>query len=178
MVILEQEEPLAVATFEKVSFEEFLRATYKLKVSELEDNEIVYREMYDKIKLPTRATSGSAGYDFYAPNVYTLSNGFSTIIPTGVRVKLQPGWMLMLVPRSSMGFKHGMRLKNTVGIIDSDYYNADNEGHIMANLTADDYVHIPEGARFMQGIIVPYGVATNAEEFSSDRTGGMGSTGV
>lgn len=166
-----------VATFEKVSFEEFLRSTYKLSPEEIGDEDTVYHEMYDKIKLPTRATSGSAGYDFYAPNITSVTDGFDTIINTGIRVKLEPGWMLMLVPRSSMGFKHGMRLKNTAGIIDSDYYNAENEGHIIARLTCDDYTFIPEGARFMQGILVPYGIATNDEVVSEERVGGMGSTG-
>lgn len=84
--------------------------------------------------------------------------------------------MLALFPRSGLGFKHGMRLKNTVGIIDSDYYNADNEGHIMAKIDVDYGFIGEEGDRFMQGVFLPYGVTTD-DNANGERTGGFGSTG-
>lgn len=136
-----------------------------------------WREAYDSIKLPIRATDGSAGYDFHTPFNVAFREGQSTTIPTGIRCKIEPGWMLALFPRSGLGFKHGMRLKNTVGIIDSDYYNAGNEGHIMAKIDVDLNFICNEGERFMQGVFIPYGVATNDAPIANERVGGFGSTG-
>lgn len=169
-----------VATFEKVSFDEFCKKTYGVSPEQMNEKTLEgFKTEYDDIKLPTRATSGSAGYDFYMPCNVSVISGFDVIIASGIRVKLEPGWMLMLVPRSGLGFKHGVRLKNTVGIIDSDYYNADNEGHIMAKLVADEgeTFALLKGDRFMQGILVPYGIASNDTVVSNDRVGGFGSTG-
>lgn len=180
MTKLTQTEPLAVATFEKVSFEEFLKDAYRISNTNLEpDNDEVkwLRKQYDDIKFPTRATSGSAGYDFYCPYETEIMENFDTLICTGIRVKLEPGWMLALFPRSGLGFKYGVRLKNTVGIIDSDYYNATNEGHIMAKLAADEYTLIHQGDRFMQGILLPCGITTNDSVIKENRVGGFGSTG-
>lgn len=136
-----------------------------------------WHEVYDNIKLPIRATSGSAGYDFHMPYNVAFRTGQLMTIPTGIRCKIEPGWMLALFPRSGLGFKHGFRLKNTVGIIDSDYYNAGNEGHIMAKVDVDLNFICNEGDRFMQGVFMPYGVATNDETISGERAGGFGSTG-
>lgn len=86
--------------------------------------------------------------------------------------------MLALFPRSGLGFKHGMRLKNTVGIVDSDYYNASNEGHIMAKIDVDLNFICNEGERFMQGVFIPYGIATNDAPTANERVGGFGSTGA
>ena len=136
------------------------------------------------IPLPRRATAGSAGYDFVCTADVTLQPGDAVTIPTGIRCEMQPGWVLMLFPRSGLGFKHQIRLANTVGVIDSDYYPAANEGHIMVRLTngmspcsMDSHpVTIKRGERFCQGVFLPYGLAEE-DEVAGDRTGGFGSTG-
>ena len=116
-----------VARFEKVS-----RARF-----EADWQKVFGREagaVYDAISLPVRATAGSAGYDFKAPCDITLPPGTSVCIPTGIRVWIEEGWTLMLYPRSGLGVRYRLQLNNTVGIIDSDYYHADNEGHIFVKL--------------------------------------------
>ena len=130
------------------------------------------------IPMPRRATAGSAGYDFVSPVETVIPAGGSALIPTGIRAEMEPGWVLMLFPRSSLGFKYGVRLSNTAGIIDSDYAFAKNEGHIMVKLRnpSDAPVGIGRGERFCQGIFLPYGTAEESGEFA-ERTGGMGSTG-
>ena len=134
---------------------------------------------YDGLKLPQRATAGSAGYDFYAPAPFTLDPGETVKIPTGIRAWIEPGWVLMLFPRSSLGFRHQIRLSNTVGIIDSDYAFAENEGHIQVSLRnpMEKDLVIGKGERFCQGILLPYGLAEEESAFA-ERRGGMGSTGV
>jgi len=106
-----------VAKFEKVSREQF-------KKDMLNNNIILDNidDIYDKIKLPTRATAMSAGHDFFAPFKLSLKAHDSIIIPTGIRCKMDDGWVLNIYPRSGQGFKYGFRLYNTVGIIDADYY--------------------------------------------------------
>ena len=133
----------------------------------------------EEVPLPRRATVGSAGYDYTSTCEVALAPGESAVIPTGIRARIEPGWVLMIFPRSSMGFKHGLRLANTVGIIDSDYYHAQNEGHIMVKLTnsGDHPVTIHPGDRFCQGIFLPHGTA-DEEDIFSERQGGFGSTGV
>ncbi len=132
-----------------------------------------------EIPLPRRATAGSAGYDFVSPLDILIPPGGDALIPTGIRVRMEPGWVLMLFPRSSLGFKHDVRLSNTVGIIDSDYFFAENEGHILVRLRnpLNREVHIGRGERFCQGVFLPYGTAEE-EENLAQRRGGMGSTGT
>ena len=131
-----------------------------------------------EIPLPKRATAGSAGYDFVAPAETVIPTGGSALIPTGIRAEMEPGWVLVLFPRSSLGFKTGIRLSNTAGIIDSDYAFAKNEGHIMVKLLnpSDELVVIGRGERFCQGIFLPYGTAEENGDFA-ERSGGFGSTG-
>ena len=131
-----------------------------------------------EIPLPRRATAGSAGYDFVCPVDVTFAPGEMVTIPTGVRVSMQPGWVLINCPRSSLGRKHGVRLANTIGVIDSDYYHADNEGHIMVMLVngGDHVVTIARGERFCQGIFLPHGLAEEDAVITA-RQGGFGSTG-
>ena len=132
----------------------------------------------EEIPLPRRATAGSAGYDFVSPLEVTIPAGGTALIPTGIRAEMDPGWVLLLLPRSSLGFKFTVRLCNTAGVIDSDYAYAKNEGHIMVKLR-NPTVHpvtIGRGERFCQGIFLPYGTAEE-EEVPEERTGGMGSTG-
>ena len=130
------------------------------------------------IPLPRRATAGSAGYDFICPADVTLQPGDAVTIPTGIRCEMQPGWVLMLFPRSGLGFKHQVRLANTVGVIDADYFRAANEGHIMVRIVngGDHAVSISKGERFCQGVFLPHGLAEE-ETVLTDREGGFGSTG-
>lgn len=175
-----------VAKFEKVSYEQFkkdiinsnsfYRAT---SMTEEQLNEEI-TEMYDSIKLPKRSTIGSAGYDFCTPFSIFLNPNSTLLVPTGIRAKIEDGWFLALYPRSGSGFKYGIRLANTCGIIDSDYYNADNEGHIMIKLVRDDITSkvgysAEAGIAFAQGIFMPYGI-TEDDEVNGIRTGGFGST--
>ena len=133
---------------------------------------------YEDISLPKRATSGSAGYDFYLPMDITLEPGEEMTVPTGIRTRIDEGWFLMCAPRSGLGFRFRLQLNNTVGIIDSDYFHAENEGHIMVKLRnpSENPVTIGRGERFCQGIFLPYGTAEEDGEFAL-RQGGFGSTG-
>ena len=131
------------------------------------------------VELPVRATSGSAGYDIKTPWAVRLEPGESIRIPTGLRCRIASGWVLLLMPKSGLGFKYRLQLDNTVGVIDGDYYGADNEGHIQIQLTNDSRsgrtLEIPAGKAFAQGIFVPYGI-TEDDEADAVRTGGFGST--
>ena len=184
-----------IAQFEKVSFEQFKKdfikdnlAWYLIASKEIPfmDNpnaderiEKYIREIYDGIKLPKRATVGSAGYDFFTPVRILLPSGKTVKLPTGIRVRIDDGWVLKLYPRSGLGFKYRMQLDNTVGIIDSDYYYSDNEGHIMMKFTNDgnsrDPINVPSGQGCMQGIFVPYGITVD-DDADGIRNGGFGST--
>ncbi len=133
---------------------------------------------YENIKLPRRGTALSAGYDFFAPHDIDLSPWDEVLVPTGIGVELDEDKFLMCVPRSGLGFKFGLGLANTVGIIDADYACATNGGHIMAKLTSQDKpIHIDKGQAFMQGIILPYFKVTG-DKVDSTRTGGFGSTDI
>ena len=149
-----------IAKFEKVKFEDFLKA-YEDSFGEV--NEDYVRGIYNDIKLPQRATSGSAGYDFYAPYDLRFENGRSILVPTGIRAEIDEGWVLNCYPRSGLGFKYKLRLNNTVGIIDSDYYYSDNGGHIFAKMemtvpTNYAILTVGKGKAFMQGVFTPYGI--------------------
>ena len=108
-----------------------------------------------------------------------LQPGETIKIPTGVRVEMEPNWVLKCYPRSGLGFKFRLQLNNTVGIIDSDYFYSDNEGHIFAKLTNDTNegktVQISAGNGFMQGIFVEYGITVD-DDVTDVRNGGFGST--
>ena len=163
-----------IAQFEKVSYERFNK-----DFTAIFNENYNTKEIYDCIKLPRRATKGSAGYDFYTPIPIKLCPGEAINIPTGIRVRIDEGWVLKLYPRSGLGFKFKLQLNNTVGIIDSDYYNSDNEGHIFAKITndtrEDKTVCIDSGSAFMQGVFVEYGVTVD-DDIVSERNGGLGST--
>jgi dUTP pyrophosphatase len=161
-----------IAKFEKVSFEQF-------KSGFDNESEIKIKEFYELLKLPKRATKGSAGYDFYAPFDITLAPGETIKVPTGIRAKMEDNYVLKLYPRSGLGFKYRLQLNNTVGIIDSDYYYSDNEGHIFAKITNDSNenrtLEIKQGTGFMQGIFVEYGITID-DDATETRNGGFGST--
>mgnify|MGYP000984406337 CR=1 FL=1 len=163
-----------VAKFEKVSKENFVNAWLKIN----NDKNIV-DNIYEEISLPKRATVGSAGYNIYAPDDFSLKAGESITIPTGIRVKITEGWVLKLYPRSGLGFKYRLQLNNTVGIIDSDYYYSDNEGHIFLKITNDSRdnknLTVLRGDAFCQGIFIEYGI-TFDDDTTTQRNGGFGST--
>ena len=165
-----------IAKFHKVSLEQFAK-DWKDTFEQYSEEEI--RNIYDSLKLPKRATTGSAGYDFYAPVDVTMKPGEIVKIPTGIRVEMEEGWVLKCYPRSGLGFKFRLQLNNTVGIIDSDYFFSDNEGHIFAKLTndtrEDKTIQIPAGTGFMQGIFVEYGITVD-DDADAVRNGGFGST--
>lgn len=171
-----------VGEFEKVSLGQFREAIanefYKGQELPLEVEQEIKR-MWEGIALPHRATTGSAGYDFKAPFTFELRPGETMKIPTGVRVKIDDGWWLGCLPRSGLGFKFRLQLDNTMGVIDSDYYNSDNEGHIFAKVTNDSksqkIVRVEGGTGFMQAIFIPYGI-TYSDDTDGVRNGGMGST--
>ena len=162
-----------IAKFEKVSLEQFLAGTQGI----LKEDEA--KEVYDSLPLPKRATKGSAGYDFYTPYPVVLKPGETVKIPTGVRVWMAENWVLKCYPWSGLGFKYRLQLNNTVGIIDSDYYYSDNEGHIFAKITNDSNedktVELNAHEGFMQGIFVEYGITID-DEADGVRNGGFGST--
>ena len=137
-------------------------------------------DLYDTLKMPRRATSGSAGYDFCTPVGFTLAPGETVKVPTGMRVFMEDGWVLKIYPRSGLGFKYRVQLNNTVGIIDGDYYHAENEGHIFIKITNDSNegktLTLAAGDAFAQGVFVEYGITLD-DDADGVRTGGFGSTG-
>ena len=169
--------------FEKVSYEIFRDSI--LEHGEVPEDAI--QMMYDTIKLPVRSTENSAGYDFFSPIGFPNPIPAETpiIIPTGIKCNLNAipspegqGKFLALYPRSSYGFNYGMRLMNTVGIIDEDYYNnPQNEGHILVAVISMKDLPLNMGTKFCQGIIQPYYKFSNEEEANNKRIGGTGSTG-
>ena len=171
-----------VGKFEKVSFDEFFKACKK-RCDDLTEEKI--RIIYDDIKLPERKTAGAAGYDFYLPQAECFKPGVINKIPTGIKCKIEPGWWLSLMVRSSLGTKHNLRFANTIPVIDSDYYGCEeNEGHIFLPVVMDatcpdgivtkEFIAAP-GERLCQGIFLPYGI-TVGDTTSASRTGGFGST--
>ena len=162
-----------VAKFEKISeerYNEFRKNVVELDVINYED-----------IKLPTRATRDSAGYDFYITQDIVLEPGRTVLIPTFIRCHFYlDGWFLMLTPKSGLGFKYQLSLANTVGIVDADYYFSDNEGNIMIKLVnrGDTAITLKAGDKFAQGIFLPYGITIDDDEVEKEvRNGGFGSTG-
>ena len=168
-----------VARFSKISLANFnkdYKETFPFgQEYGLDDMEIT--AVYNSIKMPSRATKYSAGYDIFSPIDFVLKSKETIKIPTGLRCKMDNDVVLMIYPRSSLGFKYRMMLENTVGIIDSDYYNSDNEGHILVAFEnpSDTDIQLEEGTPFVQGIIVRYEIPEGAGS-DAERKGGFGST--
>lgn len=165
-----------VAKFEKVSKQQFIKDFQDTFTNY--DSETI-NQIYENLKLPKRATTGSAGYDFYTPIDFTLNPQETIKIPTGIRVKINEGWFLAIYPRSGLGFKYRLQLNNTVGIIDSDYYFSDNQGHIFIKVTNDSNeaktVVLKANQGFAQGIFMPFGIVED-DDTNIIRNGGFGST--
>ncbi len=137
------------------------------------------REEYEAFELPKRHTKYSAGYDFKSPIDCVIPPGEIKKIPTGIKIMMNEDEMMMLVVRSSTGFKYNVRLTNQVGIFESDFYNNEtNEGHAMVSLQnegKEDFV-IKKGDRIVQGIFVKFLMVDDEEEIVSVRKGAIGST--
>lgn len=176
-----------ISQFEKVSYNQFrndVLDTFPRYKEYKEHNEEKFNKFligtYNNIILPSRSTEFSAGYDFHSPFNVTLMPNESIKIPTGIKCYMEDGWALQCYPRSSHGFKHGIRLANTVAIIDKDYYNnKDNEGHIFIKFTNESLLANPVsfniGDAFCQGIFVQFGI-TYDDNTKNTRIGGIGST--
>ena len=165
--------------FEKVPMDVYVRSRKEWKHDWEEEDVKKWEGEWKNIKLPQRATDGSAGYDFFIPydtDVSAIAR-WSTI-PTGVRwVTDRNDVCMAMIPRSGLGFRNKFRLANTVGLIDSDYCSAINFGHIMAKVTADEAISLKAGDAFMQGVILPFiKVDDDSNGYKSKRVGGFGST--
>ena len=162
--------------FEKVSLNQFIKDV-KSCAPGLNDSD--YELMYNALKIPKRATKGSAGYDFYAPFSFQLKAGESIKIPTGIRVQLDNDKFLAIYPRSGLGFKYKLQLWNGIAVIDADYYNSDNEGHIFIKLYNDSpegkTLLVEQGDAFAQGIIQQF-YKVDGDNVNTIRKGGIGST--
>lgn len=173
-----------VAKFEKVSFEQFEKDMQNLvKLNVVKED---LRVIYDRIKLPKRATKRAAGHDFWLPfELKSLQPGAEIIIPSGIKCFFYRDtdhlYSLDLYPRSGHGFKFKLRIKNTVGIIDEDFHNnTKNEGHIMVAIAneGDKLFSIKEGDGFCQGLFHEVFIAEDnrEEDINTKRIGGTGST--
>jgi len=152
--------------FEKISFEQFKK--------DIKDD----KNLYESYSLPKRSTKNSAGYDFEAVYDYTLKPGEIMKIPTGIKAIMEDDDVLFIIDRSSMGFKYNVRMCNQVGVIDADYYNSDNEGHLwikIQNEGTKDYI-VKKGDSMIQGIFMKYLKTDDDIESESVRNGGFGST--
>lgn len=153
--------------FEKISYEQFKKDVF-------DDF-----KLYEEYSLPKRSTKCSAGYDFFALYDFILKPGEIMKIPTGVKVKMKSNEMMMLLVRSSMGFKYNIRMCNQVGIFESDYYNNEsNEGHAwlkIQNEGNEDY-KVKKGDAICQGIFTNFLTVDDEEEIKNIRKGGIGST--
>lgn len=153
--------------FEKISFEQFKK--------DICDD----KKLYESYHIPKRSTKESAGYDFESIIDFVLSPGKIIKIPTGIKVNMNCGEVLLLTVRSSQGFKYNVRMCNQVGVIDKDYYNnSENEGHMwiqLENHGEKDYV-VAKGDKICQGIFVSFLTVDDEEKIETVRTSGIGST--
>ena len=138
--------------FEKISYEQFKR--------DIIDD----RQLYQEYEIPSRETYYAAGYDFHALCDFVIKPGMTKKIPTGIKVEMENDEVLLIVVRSSQGFKYNVRLINQVGVVDKDYYNnPTNEGHIWIGLKNEgikDYV-VNKGDGIAQGMFIKYLLTEN-----------------
>lgn len=139
--------------------------------------EVVSR-METPVKLPTRGSIHSAGYDIYTYDTYEIEPKQSVLIRTGIKAYMLPDEYLDLRVRSSLGIKRQLMLATGASVIDADYYNnPDNEGEIMVVLYnyGDTTQTIEAGEHIVQGIFSNYWLVDN-DCTTAVRTGGTGST--
>lgn len=177
--------------FERVSEDQFLEDCEHLMGMDI--RECCYD--YNAIQLPRASTPYSAGFDFCSPLTIDVPTNQIIWIPTGIRWVVNHenvaeafgemvGLQLQLYPRSGLSTKFGIRLANTVGIVDSDYSDSDNEGHIILAMIRDmtsvfnpPIFRFPQGDRVAQGIVQPYIKNMKFTKADASRNGGFGSTG-
>lgn len=155
-----------------------MRKFYKVSFEELSKHLKITKEEYEKYPLPKRGTRNSAGYDFHFLKGITINPGETKKIPTGIKAQMNPGEVLLIFIRSSLGTKHHIVLSNQTGIIDSDYFeNEDNEGHIFIVIqnTGTTPQTFKKYDRFAQGIFINY-LKTDDDDIKETRKGGFGST--
>ena len=175
--------------FEKISYEQWKKDWDKhcAKMAS-DDPDVACKAAYEQIVIPKRSTKGSAGYDFVIPYAFIAHQNdtctgrpFNSILLTGIRwVDAPDDNALFLFARSGIANKHNISLANSVGVIDSDYCNADNEGHIMFSIVNDPRyatAAFTAGTRIGQGVIMKY-LTVDEDNASDERTGGFGSTGI
>lgn len=146
--------------FEKISFEQFRKDV---------DNNI---ELYNDIKIPQRDSEFTAGYDIYLLKDIKLKPGEIIKLPTGLKSFFEKDEVLLLIVRSSMGFKYNIRLCNQVGVIDADYYNnKDNEGHIWIRIQneGDKEVYLKKDEAIVQGIFLKYLTTASDKKLELER---------
>ena len=164
--------------FNKISLEKFYKS-YKefFQEKKIEYDDLTIKNIYYDLKLPKRATTGSAGYDFFTPIDLIINPKETITIPTGINVQMSNDLVLLIFPRSSLGFKYNFILDNTVGVIDSDYFFSDNEGHIQIKLTnhSNKVLTLLRGQAFSQGIFLNF-YLTDDDNVDKIRNGGIGST--
>lgn len=160
--------------FSKVSKEQFVRDAKAMMLADMD--EAFIEDAWENIQLPTRSTDGAAGYDIRTPFSFDFKSSIPFVIPTGIRIEMPKEKFLAIVPRSGLGFKYGMRLENSIGVIDSDYFYSTNEGHIMLKINCNKDFSVNAGDRIAQGIILNY-FTTDDDEACGKRDGGFGSTG-
>ena len=138
-----------------------------------------YKVSFDQFKESWEDTFPETSSEEARQIDFELKPGETLKIPTGIRASMEEGWVLCIFPRSGLGFKYRLQMNNTVGIIDSDYYFSDNEGHIFVKLTNDTNenrtVTVKQGNGIVQGIFLPFGITRDDEE-EGVRNGGFGST--
>ncbi len=154
--------------FEKISFEQFKK--------DISDD----LELYNNYSLPRRKTKKAGAYDLNSLINYELLPGETVLIPTGIKYISPDDEIFLIVIRSSLGFKYGIKMRNQVGIIDADYYNnPQNEGHVLLKIenSSNEIFKINIGDAIAQGIFMKYYTVDNEEEITEERQGGIGSTG-
>ena len=131
-----------------------------------------------EIKLPTRGTKHSAGYDFYLPERVEIQPHSTQFVMLDVKASMNQDEVLYLHVRSSIGVKKGVILANITGVIDSDYFsNPDNDGNIGIALTntTNKIVVLEEGERVVQGVFHKF-LVVDDDTTTTERNGGFGST--
>jgi len=161
--------------FEKISLEQFEKVISS-NIGSIPNIE----EVYNNIVIPQRKTKYSAGYDFHTPIAFSLLPNQGVVLPTGIKVQMEEDEYLSVNIRSSLGIKYMIALLNSVGIVDSDYFdNKSNEGHIMIalwNRHPHNGIGFQAGDAIAQGIFQKYYI-TDDDNVTSEREGGIGSTG-
>ena len=154
--------------FEKISFKQFKK--------DFGDD----RMLYDSYELPKRSTKKSAGYDIKSLEDGIIKPGEAMTFKTGLKVCMNDDECLYILSRSSQGYKYNVCLMNSVGLIDSDFYNnSSNEGHFsvrLVNFGTEDFI-VNKGDKIAQGVFSKYLTVDDEEEIEGERTGGLGSTG-